>query len=809
MLAPVLSLVLAQLSAPAPTTLLQPKGPLALEHGVLSAPLSGDLPSAAQRWALSRRAALGLPATSTLSQDRAFSTRFGGSVHLAQRALGLEVYGGGVVVTVDTQRRVVRLAYSVKPYARERLAFARSGAEALAAAAREVNGALLQPGGAPWGGWRRVAFVVSGELRAGYVVTVPTLKSSEAWYAGVDATDGQVLWLEDEARHASAAKVYASSPGGLAAGVGVTPLVDVTLPHLSNPDGGFLTGDVLEAVNCCPTADCDADAGAPQRRATGTMQTFGGTVSYDVAICDRRQRATNDPALRASGDYVYAPVDPPTTPAPSNTSPADFDEFAEVNAYWHVNKAYDYLRALSETPVFPDAGLSAFRLRDSLTGKRPRVWVNASDPDFQSATQNPQGVYVSNALSRTSNAAFVPREQMDALSLPELQFDTDALLIYQGDAADFAYDGPVLWHEFGHGAVYSTSNWRTLVTLDARSANNESSALHEGVADLVAAMTGRDPIIGTYVGPRVDPGTSAIRSVNNTFKCPDVLWGESHQDSQHFSGAVWQARSQFLGSDDGRTFDAAFFAAVVSFPADVNFEKAAAIIAHSVKLAFPGVADAEARLQAAFAARGVTGCSKVLDVTDDRTPRAYYNIPGTSFAAVASGSAVPGPYQLKLRVPNGARSVTVGGPYFVFGGGTVRLQVLAKANAPITFTRAGTSLTNDADVAVTPTVPQQNFMEGKAVIDVPCGGELYFTVANTSTRDRAVQGLEFSYEPKDSCAPVVPDAGAVDAGVPDPVVLTAAGDGLGPALTGCGCNAVSPFGLGLLLLPLALRRRRR
>jgi len=38
-------------------------------------------------------------------------------------------------------------------------------------------------------------------------------------------------------------------------------------------------------------------------------QTFQGPVSFDVAICDQRQRATNDPSVHASGDYVYVPVD--------------------------------------------------------------------------------------------------------------------------------------------------------------------------------------------------------------------------------------------------------------------------------------------------------------------------------------------------------------------------------------------------------------------------------------------------------------------------------------------------------------------
>ena len=136
------------------------------------------------------------------------------------------------------------------------------------------------------------------------------------------------------------------------------------------------------------------------------------------------------------------------------------------------------------------------------------------------------------------------RENMAAVSVPEQAFDTDALVMYQGNSGDYAYDGPVIWHEFGHGAIYSTANWNRYATVDARSANDESSALHEGSADVVAFMVGNDPKIGAYVGPRADPTTPNIRDVNNTAKCPDVLWGESHQDSLHYTGAIWQASTQ-------------------------------------------------------------------------------------------------------------------------------------------------------------------------------------------------------------------------------------------------------------------------
>lgn len=123
--------------------------------------------------------------------------------------------------------------------------------------------------------------------------------------------------------------------------------------------------------------------------------------------------------------------------------------------------------------------------------ERPAVWVNVSDPDFQDATPNAQGGSVSNTLARTDNAMFLAREDRDYVLLPPQVLQSDALVTYQGQAAAFAYDGPVLWREFGPGAIHSRASWDAVVSFDARSANSESSALHEGVADLIAAMTGQ------------------------------------------------------------------------------------------------------------------------------------------------------------------------------------------------------------------------------------------------------------------------------------------------------------------------------
>lgn len=790
MLLPLVSALLCQL----------PAAPVTFQDGVLTPPLLGAPGPAALSFARSRAAELGLDARTTLGVGRQMSTKLGGTVQLVQQVDGLEVHGGRVIVTFDVQQRVVRASSSLKRFSSVKLEPTLTGAQALAIATHEVDGAWLRTDGTPWGGWKKKAFLVGDALHVGFLTFVPTLKASDSWHVAVDATDGAVLWVENRSHAGSAAKVYASSPGGLTGGVGVTPIIDAELLNLT--DGGSLTGTRLRALNCCPTANCAADAGPA--RATGQSQTFQGVVNFDVAICDQRQRATRDPALHPSGDFVYAPVDPPGTPRPSITKLADYDEFAEVHAYYHVTKAYEATRALSVGPLARDGGFSPFAMRNA-GPDLPAVWVNVADADFQAAQPNAQGVYVSDQLARTDNAMFLARENMDMLLLPPQVLASDALVIYQGSAADFAYDGPVLWHEFGHGAIHSTSDWDTVVTIDARSSNNESSALHEGVADLLAAITGKDPIVGAYVGPRITPGTTNIRDVGNAERCPDVLWGESHQDSLHFTGAVWEARGQFLGLDEGATFDAALYAAIVSFPPDVNFEKAAQIITSSVVQAFPARADARTTLQGIFDGRGVTNCSKILDVTNSlATPRTYFGVPGSVFAGLNQNTPVPGPYQFKIRAPRGVKSVTVSSVYQSFGNATTaRLEILA-SDLPITFTRNAGGLINDAVAKVVPTVGNQ-MMTGTVPINVPCGGEVFVAIANTSTRDRSLYDVQLSFAPADECPEPVVDAGVQS----PPKSVPAVGETLGAPVEGCGCTSTVPFMFAPALLWFLRRRGQR
>ncbi len=808
--------------------LVTPQGRITVQAGVRSQPLPGRLPDAVWAHALRMRGELGLPTSSTLARPVAFGTRFGASFHMQQVVDGIEVEGAKVIVTVDRDRRVVQVTSSVASYERAVSDWRFSSDEALEIASMSIPLSMRTADGRPYGGTRQKMFPRGEEVRSGYLVWVPTVDVRDNWYVAVDASTGEVLWRRNRVFNADEADVYARSPGGLDAGVGVAPVQRVTLGHLeTDREGGFLVGTQIQSLNCCPNENCSTAAGAKPKRVTGTLNLGGRNAPYDLVVCDRRPLATHDPLVNPAGSYVYAPVDPSVSPYTGENAhqlePSDSDPFVEVNAFHHVNGVYDFLRDLSTAagPLFPGENIPGFQMRDEKLGKKPAVWTNVTIPNLSEAQINLlfSGTARTDNLMRMDNAAFMPKENFDQLFVPELAMDVDALMIFQGTTADFGYDAPVLWHEFGHGAIYSTAKFESF-TLDERSGNNEGGALHEGIADFIAGIYGGSSTIGEYVGPRVATiaggSEGALRDMANTFACPDVLWGEVHQDSQHFSGALWEARAMLSeGIDNGETFDAAFYAALVSMTPATDFEQAAAVIANHVALAFTTVPDAKEKITTIFKNRGVAECSKVLDVTGSTEKRRWYGIGGTQQAGLSQGQLVPGPYQFKISVPEGASSVTVTGQWQSSNpfGGQPAVKLLAKSGSPITFTRAGASLTHDADVTANAT----GSLSARANIEVPCGGELYFTLASAGPSGDVIQDLGFSFQKSANCSGADagtqgPDAGTgqVDAGT-DPTVADAGSNDPGTvAPGGCGCTSVEPLAAAFGLLALAgLARRRR
>jgi uncharacterized protein (TIGR03382 family) len=842
-----------------------------LEVGVLSAPLPGELTAAVRAWALSQRQHYGLPAAASLNSIEAFSTRFGASFHLQQTVNGLEVYQAKLVVTLDDKRQVVQVSSSLVPFTRVLDGDALSFEQVMQRAAASLPLVGLRPDGVPYGGARAFYFQVGEELHKGYVANVQSLDMTKNWYVAIDAVNGERLFQQNRVHHAALdAKVYPLSPGGLDAGVGTVPTVTRELRHADGgsmisdtcvnlqADGGFasytndageLCGTQLMMYNCCPSEGCAPDAGP--RRVAGSLVFMGIPVQYDVAMCDRVRRASN--VTNGTLDYAYEPVDPPTNRTAVVASDlANSDQFAEVHSFYHVNTVYDWMRRLSTRaqPIFgSNPAILPFRMRDEkrTPAVKVSVWSNVMFPNFNEIFAGVPGCLPppigtppcrANTLTRLDNAAFFPRENFSQIPLPGFDTGSDTLMIFQGNSADAAYDATVIQHEFGHGAVYATAALTFDDTaIDQRSANNEGGALHEAFADYIAAAFNNVPEVGPYFGPRVTAGQPTapgvrsdayLRSMDNTQACPDVLWGQVHQDSVHVAGALWEARKNvFQGTDSGDTFDAAFYAMLVSITPNADFGLVATAMAARVATAFPGIPTASMQMTQIFQGRGVLGCSKVLTVGASTFPRMYY---GIAAAPPALGSAViPGPVQFKIPAAAGALRVrltaSAGQSGGIGGGAAPVVRILTKNGSPITFVRQGGSLQNDATVAVDAAVTMAGAVTGTANVNAPCNTDVYVTLASPGD-GATLQNVTLAVDPLVNC--MVPVDGGTGGGAGGGGGATGGGSGggntstttlpsVGPGSTteqptakvGCGCSGPADFAAPLFGLMVLLSRRRR
>lgn len=836
---------------PEPSVRLSAEGRVQLELGSLSAPLAGDLVASVRAWALAHGERYGLAPNSTLESSGAFSTRFGASFHLVQVARGTEVYQAKLVVTLDDKGQVAQVSSSLEPVTRVIDVWTLNHDQAMRRAGEAVELTALRVDGVPYGGAKQFLFRVGDELHAGWLVNVQTLDFAKNWYLGVDAVTGEVLFRQNRVHQDKLnANVYPVSPGGLDAGVGatptvtkrlvfadggsmvgdtcVTPLDDGGTLEYSN-DAGELCGTQLMSFNCCPTEGCDPDAGAHR---INTEYSIGADASIKISIpvCERVRRASN--VTNPSGDYAYTPIDPPMNKTTVvGTDLANSDAFAEVHSFYHVNNVYEWVRGLSKKAgvLYPNPAIAPFTMRDErrTPARKVAVWSNVMFPDIQEVFSNPlcalspQGCTISK-LARIDNAAFFPRENFQQLPIPGFDTGVDTLMIFQGNAADAAYDATVIQHEFGHGVVYATAAITfDQLALDRTTANNEGGALHEGFADYVAAAFNNQAQVGPYFGPRAIAAAnggvlgvsqdSYLRSMDNTYTCPDVLWGEVHQDSQHVAAALWKGRTnQFAGTDHGDTFDAAFYAMLVSITPNADFAMVAQVMAAKVATAFPSITDANQVMTQIFKDKGVIGCTKVLDLTGATKKRPYYGMPA---AAAFRQSLVPGPIQFKLSAPNGAKGLKITGmqpaPAIPFARAPA-ITTLVGYDAPVTFevNDAGDSLTNTS-------AAQGNLTNGSGTVpvDAGCGTTVYVAFA-TVGGGTSLRNFQVVVDPLASCGST--DAG-VDGGVdggmtadagPTEVTLPAVRFGEGTPPKGCGCST-GELSLALAALGvLGLRRRR-
>ncbi len=589
-------------------------------------------------------AALGIRDVGDLALAHVMDLGQGNVVRYLQVVGGVVVEYAGVAVRTDAAGRIIALSVDVldvqgldtTPAFGSEEAFVMASDALMATSLAHPDRGLASLVVLPMaGGEARLAW----KLRMG---AVPALLSNPVVY--VDARTGETLMIRNAIWYDRLARVYPQNP------VATPDLVTVTLSNL--PAGStHLSGDRTVARNCI-----DLHATIPVN--------FMG-IPLNVHTCSEVQKAEAD----ASGDFLFDPD--PTAPE---------DDFAEAQMYHGVELAYEHYRALGFDLLdqVPIASTVNFRMPIDVYGVVDLTTIMAAT--------DPNG-----PLYAFDNAMFMEAGNLfDIIERPE-----DSMIFGQGTEGDFAFDGDVITHEFGHAVVAATCGLG-MYSLDEQGLDASTGALNEAFADTGAFCSTDDPVVGDYAGSWLTG--AGIRDVDVDNACPADLTGESHEDSLMYTGAEWDVLAALPG--DEAAVKQAFYNAEVSLTPQSDFEEASIALVEEIRTLLGDTAATTA--QAALDAHGLSGCERVveLDSSGGSHPKLVH-LPAQAMVLV--GPFIPGPLQFRYRPGRGFSQLTLffatfADPTSVLFGGTAEPVVLFKRGAaPISFEYSGGLVTGDWD----------------------------------------------------------------------------------------------------------------
>ncbi|ACY17500.1 hypothetical protein Hoch_5011 [Haliangium ochraceum DSM 14365] len=611
-------------------------GPVAKDEarmvrGLLSAPSQAGPAAVAQAFVASRPGPLAAVDPSTLEAPELRAQADGHLVRYGQRYRSLRVVGGDTQVRVDALGRVRWLKSDARPAtelraldeqiargpaldgaaARARFARAAGYSDALLAAAGAAPELVVYAAGVARAGAASAAAGGGLAPRLAYRVELPYHpQRRHKLRAYIDADSGFALAVDNLIRTQSApacpgaqdAYVYETNPADSA-------LTCVSLsPYLAEDASELANGDV-RVLNCLDRNGCFS---------------AGGTLYH---FCDIESVAAADQA----GHFTAYQFESDT---------AAEDAFAEVQMFYHVNVVYELARTLGGF--------------DDLDVKPLDAIVNLRLPSFETSSQCSSPSYTGDeALEAFSNAAFVPKDGF----FPGFPED-DSIMFGQGPERDYAYDGDVIYHEFGHAVMAKIAPDLPSFFIDGLGLNSMPGGMHEGYADLMTIFVTDDPEVGEYVAGEF--GSDAVRDVENGYTCPLGLTGEVHDDSLPFTGAMWEAREAVASTAERkRSFDQAVFAAQATLGSGDDFGDAAERTVAEVAQALD--AQAAATVESVFTARGLLGddtrgpCSdRVIDAAE-LTDLPYLYLVGIEY--FGGINQVPGPVQFRYELSERAGAI--------------------------------------------------------------------------------------------------------------------------------------------------------
>ena len=746
-------------------------GSAGVVSGVLSAPSSRAPEIVARDFLALYPGALRGVSVDDLRVDRAITLRTGSLVTFWQTHRGLSVEGARLAVRMDKLGRVrwaglgsvaIPTGLSVTPRLSAEAALRTMGAPVSLSTDKHTQLVIHAAG--------------ASEPRLAYKVRLPRdIAAMQVTEGIVDAETGRVLARRNLVMHASEhrANVFEFNP------VRSIDPIEVTLMSLPQ-DATQLEDPDIHVKNCPDNDTC--------------ISVNAGAFNVEIAMCDPQAMAT---AVNGS----FAHIERPTLDTDVD------DEFAEVQMYYHVRKVYDFVRELYGDPnlkldAWPLTAVTNFRVPDFgaiqsyvCTGGVPL------NPDLP--------------LVAFDNAAFMPSGALGGAFPPD-----DWIVFGQGTSSDFAYDGDVVYHEFGHALMFSLTPVAGISMVpDMYGVDPSGGGMNEGYADYVSSAITGDPLVGEYASAGFGLPGGAIRDLDNDKHCPGHLWGETHADSEPLTGALWAIRESMEPSQRFE-LDAAVLTVMASFGQLDNFESAAAKTVAELAVVFD--ADVAQMAQAIFDARGIADCNnRVMDFTRPGTTKEVLFAVGTDQAQV---NIMPAVVQFKVQVTEPASRIVVAAARAQTGGGAIPgqgggsppdVQMLVKpGDEPILWTWTQDSAKPDATLSA-PVIYEANAARGVLAGDF-APGTYHVQLANAGST-LIMQNLTVQVHP----AEVEPAPGN-ETDPPAPGVDPTPGDGpdagdTGEDSGGCGCRVASRspaplaglFLVGLAAFALVLLRKRR
>lgn len=570
----------------------------------------------------------------------------------------------------------------------------------------------------------------------------------------VDAESGRLLGRVDAGHKAKKADIFVPNP--------VTAKNKTSPVLLDLPDGATTLQNELFVAKSCVDKGKVIDAGQ----------------GYTLHVCDFEAKAVAD----VNGDFPYKIPD----------GQENEDPFSEVSAFYHVTRAYAYL---SERGM-PKVGAPF------LIGANFRV--AGQDLFDESDEKDPLQPY--------ANAFYAPADPTF-----EFLFDTKKPALFLGQAThiDFAYDGDVVYHEFGHAMVDATAKLDGEWKLDSQGASPAPGAMNEGLADVVSSWIAGDSKVGEYSSEEGGVGETSIRDIKNNRKCPDDIVGEEHQDSLYFSGPLWDTREKAFADPEGRlVFETAVITALNAAPTgNLGMDEFVKLLVTALEEA--GVtADKVATLQQAFADRGFTpSCRRVFEWTGSpisSTDDDFYNyffMPGLPYIKSASAPFAPGIFQIHANLPENTAKIEVDWesyPYSQggFGQSNLEPQVIVRYGAEaITFQPKG-SFNTTAEDPVDANGPKNGFGHFKATLTVPAGQtEAYVMLVNAGDEGALFGDVRLSFVKGATPKPPTGGAGGTAGGNAGNAGTSGGRAGAGGTGTGGATNGLAPPAADAQTLP--------